>query len=129
MNDPAWMVRSGERQKLLESLKKMTREHAEKRGRRMDFDLSRICLTYIEHHGETHVPHNVSTDAWKFFYETIMLAVEEFARAHEERDAMICDFYEWLTQSVTREYHAALTRKEIAHPRIIFHASSGAQEI
>lgn len=127
--DPAWMVRSSERQALLESLQKMTEEYEEERGFRIDYDLSRMCLAFLEHSESPRIPRDASIDSWDFFQGKIVPACNAFARATEERDVLVCDFYQWLTESVTRDFRAALSRKEIADPQTMFHAASAAAEI
>ncbi len=128
--DQAWMVRSSQRQMLLETLKHRVMDAESKRERRIDYDLAKICLAFLENGSDvSRIPSNVSFDSWELFHGKILPAIENFSRAVEERDVLVCNLLEWLTGSVTRDSLAALTRKEVAEPRTIFHAETATTEI
>lgn len=128
--DQAWMIRSSQRQMLLETLKHRIMNAEEKRELRIDYDLAKICLVFLEFGGTMlRTPPNVGFDSWELFHETLLPSIEKFARAVEERDAMISDLLEWLIGSVTRDPRATLVRKEIAEPQTIFRAETATTEV
>ncbi len=128
--DPAWMIRSNQRQMLIETLRHRIMDAEDKRGLRIDYDLAKICLIFLENGGDvSRIPSNVSFDSWEIFSEKILPMIEKFARAVEERDALVCDLLKWLTESVMRDSITALMKREIAEPKTIFHAETATTEI
>ena len=128
--DQAWMIRSSQRQMLIETLKHRVMDAESEREGRIDYDLAKVCLAFLENgHDASRIPSNVNSDSWELFHGKILPAIERFARAVEERDALVCDLLKWLTESVTREFVKALTEKEIAEPRTIFHAETATTEM
>lgn len=126
MND-AWMVRAGERQALLDILKRQVMEKEDEHGKReFDYDLAHECLYFLK--SEMRVG-RVATYGTRYLEDVALPLINEFARAKEERDMIVCELLTWLTQSITSRFQSDLTHKEITDPKVIFHAESATAQI
>jgi len=126
MND-AWMVREAERQALLETLKQQVMEKEQEYGRReFDYDLAHECLYFLK--SETRVG-RIATYGTRYLEQVALPLINEFARAKEERDMIVCELLTWLTQTITSRFRSDLTHKEIMDPKVIFHADSATTQI
>ncbi len=121
----AWMVRSSERQELLETLKQKAMDLEEPPRRLARYDLARTCLAFLE--DETAKP--TESQAATFFFTEALPAITSFARAKEERDIIVCELLTWVVGSVTARFRGDLTHKEIVAPKTIFHATSAMEEV
>lgn len=121
----AWMVRGSERQELLEKLKQRVMEIEESPLSSFNYELVEVCLAFLK--DETITPSEGEAD--QFFFNDVLSAISEFSRAEEECKVMICDFLQWLIESIISRFRSDLLRKEVAEPQTIFHASSATEQI
>ena len=126
MND-AWMVRAGERQRLLEELQRLARRLEDEDDEQIDTDyrLARVSLGWLKNSNLR--SRDTPTD--KFFFETVLPEISKFSRAEEEKDAMVASLLEHWVKSFAGRFHSELSRKELYDPKTIFRADSATSQI
>ena len=124
MND-AWMVRSGERQRLLEDLRHKAFRLDENTGVDIDHALASVALAWLDNSDLK----SGKTFAEEFFFGIVLPSISEFSRANEEKYSLVADFLEMTLKSFSLRFHSAFSRKEFLDPRTIFHAASAMSQI
>jgi hypothetical protein len=114
--DDALMVRSGERQRLLETLKQMVLECEDGQERFRSF-LVLECLARLE-------KKQVDTPVDWFFTLEVAPLISEFARSDKERLAIISDLLVWVVGSIAQRFSNDLAIEEFDGPESIFRALS-----
>ena len=127
MATEAWVKREDERQQLIKEIQTWLYDYDEE-GKWQEFcsRLANIIILYLFERQIKNIFEEVITNVdpeCQRIFDSILPKFEQFARAEEEKNALLADLAKWLTESALHKFAAALTSKEIADPQTIFHAS------
>ena len=124
----AWMVRSIQRQKLLnEAQTEIIRLEDEcDNPKEIQRKLIQLCISFLS--GEELSVDN-KNPVESLFLMDLLPGIKEFSRANEETMFLIGELLSWLISSFTREFYGALTAKEISDPKKMFLADSATSDI
>ncbi len=125
MSNEAWMVRLGERERLVKTLVGDFGTYADNHPEDVAlWAVLRITLDYLKD-STTSYGHSLSDD---FFYKVVLERINGFARATEEKEFLLASFAEALCGSLRSSFSSKLTSREIADPQLILRAPSGMTE-
>lgn len=124
----AWMVRSIQRQKLLnEAQTEIIRLEDEcDNPKEIQRKLIQLCISFLSRE-ELSVDNEDPVES--LFIMDLLPGIREFSRASEETMFLVGELLSWLVSSFTREFYGALTAKEISDPKKMFLADSATSDI
>ena len=130
----AWMIRSGERQRFLETLEKNFYDMADNKnpsGKSTDPFYLLAARKIIEELAE-HLRNRLDVkqgNAVDLFLMNAYKEVAAFARSPEEENALLARFVEELFKTGVSSFQRALSEQERINPELIFHAPSAMTKV
>ena len=128
----AWIVREGERQKLIEKLIGKVFTYSgdkfldEKQAADFEFYTARVVLQTLNKRGFNW---DANVDDHEFFDREIWGPICSFGKTPSERNALLARFLEKLLGSVLNHFHAELRSDEIHNTRAVFGTDSTMDEV
>lgn len=125
----AWQKRALERQEFLKKLLDEFYDEAEQEQVQSmpPFWLAFLILDYLSWRARGSYGHVQGTGKERF--ERVLEEISLFARADEERDALLAELLGSLVGAIEADFSGMLRTKEIVDPRTIFRASSATNEV
>jgi hypothetical protein len=116
------MKRGAERQRFLENVQRHLIDNEEESRHRV---LSQINthIAIMEHFAKANGTPGANwpqTEERRYFTETILPAIKEFAQTDEEAMALIADLFTWEGNSLANHFKAPLHTQEMMEPEKVF---------
>jgi hypothetical protein len=126
----AWMVRSVEREALLESLQEKTGIF--KRASLDDLFMEKLMFAFCEiflGNSNTLMIMPFEEKTREFLRVMILPEIAKFARCEEERRFLILEFFGWLVREMRQRYVAELTNFSNSNPQTVFRAVKASADV
>lgn len=126
----AKMERGAERQELLDGLKRKVMKMEDEGGRLMtQVMLSEVMTRYLAVETGEIVPAYPHSCAKNLFYDELLLAIKDFSRTEQERNALVADLLAWVNQSFVGYFANQLMIQENHQPELLFSSDLGQEQL
>ena len=125
MADQAWIVREGERQRLIEELLADVANLEDRLQRPVHYGIVESCILYLKNQTSAFPSFINST----FFRQLILVKIDKFARAPEEKNFLVAKLLSKLVEAISIRFNSDLGTVEISDPQKIFGVESSTTKI
>ncbi len=123
---PAWIVRSFERRRIVEAAitEIMSLEGGCDDPRAFQRKLIKLCFGFLAGEVAKEAEMDYADSAEEWFFQNLLPEIEGFSRVGEEIKPLIRDVHNWLVKSFMAKFDSELSSKEISDPKTVFKAPS-----